>query len=108
MSSKAATVTANAPNVREAGQLATIDGYLAEMVSIRPALMEMFGKIPRINTYRQASIRCQKNKDWLGMRQWAEKGLEVYGEHPARPEDVDDLHKRLDVATAKLKGSVKG
>ena len=32
MSSKAATVTANAPNVREAGLLATIDEYLSHNI----------------------------------------------------------------------------
>jgi hypothetical protein len=74
----------------------------AEMVTIRAALLEKFGKVPVIETYRQAAIRCQKAKDWLRMQQWAKRGIAVYGSDAARPEVVEDLHKRLAYALAKI------
>ncbi len=79
----------------------------AEMVTIRPALFEKFGRIPLIDTYRQAAVRCQKAKDWAAMREWAERGISVYGEHAARPEAVEDLHKRLGYASAKIEAASK-
>ncbi|MGH3072073.1 MAG: hypothetical protein ACRDNB_07360 [Gaiellaceae bacterium] len=79
----------------------------AEMVTIRPALFEKFGKIPLVDTYRQAAIRCQKAKNWTAMREWAERGIKVYGEHAARPEAVEDLRKRLGYATAKIEAASK-
>jgi len=79
----------------------------AEMVTIRPALFEKFGKIPLVDTYRQAAIRCQKAKDWAAMREWAERGISVYGEHAARPEEVEGLQKRLGYATAKIEAANK-
>lgn len=79
----------------------------SEMVSIRLALLEKFGRIPILETYRQAAIRCQKSKDWESVRDWAERGIKVYGEHAARPEVVEDLHKRLGYAVAKLEAADK-
>ena len=64
MSSKAATVTANAPNVREAGQLATIDGYLAEMVSIRRRMKSADARIRRADT----AIRRDLDETWAILR----------------------------------------
>lgn len=78
-----------------------------EMVTIRPALVEKFGRIPLIDTYRQAAVRCQKARDWATMRDWAERGINVYGEHAARREAVEDLHKRLGYATAKIEAANK-
>lgn len=79
----------------------------AEMVTIRPALFEKFGRIPLIDTYRQAAVRCQKAKDWAPMREWAERGINVYGDNAASPEAVEDLHKRLGYATAKIEAASK-
>lgn len=79
----------------------------AEMATIRPALFAKFGKIPLIDTYRQAAVRCQKARDWATMRHWAERGIDVYGEHAARPEVLEDLHKRLEYATAKIEAAKK-
>ena len=73
-----------------------------EMVTIRPALLDKFGVIPVIAMYRQAVIRCQKAKLWDAARFWAERGIALYGDQAARPEVVEDLHKRLVYATAKL------
>ncbi len=39
------------------------------------------------------------------MRQWAERGLSVYGEDAGRPEVVEDLRKRLAHATAKIEAA---
>jgi hypothetical protein len=74
----------------------------AEMVTIRPVLLGKFGAIPVIEMYRQSAIRCQKAKRWQAARDWAERGIAVYGGQPARPEVVDDLHKRIAYASAKI------
>jgi hypothetical protein len=79
----------------------------AEMSTICAALFEKFGKIPVLDTYRQAAIRSQKVRNWTAMRDWAERGLSVYGEQAARPEVVADLEKRLAYATAKLEAASK-
>jgi hypothetical protein len=73
-----------------------------EMDTIRPALLDKFGVIPVIEMYRQAAVRCQKAKGWHAMRDWAQRGISVYGEHAARSEALEDLHKRLDYAMAKI------
>ncbi len=76
-----------------------------EMATIRPALLAKFGAIPVIDTYRQASVRCQKAKDWQAAREWAQRGIAVYGEQAARAEVVEDLHKRLGHAAAKIEAA---
>lgn len=79
----------------------------AEMSTMRAALFEKFGRIPVLDTYRQAAIRCQKARDWAAMRRWAERGLSIYGEQAGRQEAVADLEKRLAYATAKLEPASK-
>lgn len=74
----------------------------AEMEVIRPALVETFGEIPVIDTYRQEAIRFKKAKDWAATRDWAERGLRVYGGETAREDAIADLRERLAYATAKL------
>jgi predicted Zn-ribbon and HTH transcriptional regulator len=73
-----------------------------EMGVLRPALLAKFGVVPVIEMYRQASIRCQKDRRWAEVGEWAQRGLDVYGERAARQEAVDDLHKRLAHAMLKL------
>lgn len=80
----------------------------AEMATIRPALLDKFGAVPVIDMYRQAAIRCQKAKRWDDMRGWASGGLAMYAEDAARPEAVEDLHKRLAYAEAKLASGTRG
>jgi hypothetical protein len=72
-----------------------------EMTAIQPALLQKFGAIPVIEMYRQSSIRWQKAKQWENVRKWTQRGIAVYGDHSARPEVVEDLHKRLAHAAAK-------
>ena len=72
-----------------------------EMNVIRPALLDKFGAVPVIEMYRQATIRCEKARLWQAARQWAERGISVYGEEAARLEVVEDLHKRVAHAIAK-------
>jgi rubrerythrin len=79
----------------------------AEMTEIRPALIREFGAVPVVEMYRQAVIRCQKARLWREARDWAERGLAVYGDSPARPEAVEDLRKRLALANAKLNPAVE-
>jgi hypothetical protein len=73
-----------------------------EMVTIRPALLDKFGGIPVVDMYRQAAVRCQKTKNWQAALEWAERGLALYGADAVRPEIVEDLHKRIAHATAKI------
>lgn len=75
-----------------------------EMLAIRLALLDKFGAVPVIELYRQATIRCQKAKQWPAACEWAERGISMYGDDAARPEVVDDLHKRLAYAKAKIQG----
>jgi hypothetical protein len=73
-----------------------------EMGVLGPTLLAKFGVVPVIEMYRQASIRCQKERRWGDAREWAQRGVAVYGGHAARQEAVDDLHKRIAHATLKL------
>jgi hypothetical protein len=77
----------------------------AEMADLRPALLDKFGAIPVLYTYRQAAIRCQKAKNWQGLHDWAQRGIGVYGEQAVRAEAVEDLRKRLSYATAKIEAA---
>ena len=79
----------------------------SEMESIRPALCAKFGKLPLLELYRQAAIRCQKSKEWESMRTWTERGLRTYGEDASKSEHVEDLRKRLAYAMAKIESPVK-
>jgi hypothetical protein len=72
------------------------------MDEIRPALLAKFGRLPILDTYRQAGVRCQQAKDWRGAAVWCERGLALYGAEAAKPEFIDDLRKRLTHALAKL------
>jgi hypothetical protein len=51
--------------------------------------------------YRQAAIRRQKVKEWEATREWARRGLEVYGLEAAPPAN-GYLEKRVAHATNKL------
>jgi hypothetical protein len=77
----------------------------AEMDAIRAALFEKFGRLPVLDTYRQAAVRCQKAGDWPGVLRWAERGLSVFGEDAAKPETVEDLRRRVAHATAKIEAA---
>jgi hypothetical protein len=44
-----------------------------------------------IDMYRQCAVRWQKAHDWERSRNWAERGITIYGDDAARPEVVDDL-----------------
>jgi hypothetical protein len=75
----------------------------SEMVDgMREALLGKFGKVPLIETYKQAAIRQQKARNWESSLCWVERGLEIYGDEPARAEAVEDLEKRVERARSKL------
>jgi tetratricopeptide (TPR) repeat protein len=74
----------------------------AEMDGIRDALLQKFGKVPLLETYRQMAIRHQKAKDWAEALRWAKRGIELYGQNAARPEAVEDLVKRVTAYSTKL------
>jgi hypothetical protein len=76
-----------------------------DMGEIRPALFGKFGRMPVLDTYRQAAIRAQKAKDWPAVQRWAQRGIDLYGNDAARPEAVDDLHKRVAYARGRLESA---
>jgi hypothetical protein len=77
----------------------------AEMGGLREALLDKFDVVPVIDMYRQASIRYQKARQWEDAREWAQRGIDVYGEQAARPEVVEDLQKRVAHASMKLEAA---
>jgi hypothetical protein len=76
----------------------------SEMDNIRSACMTYWGKVPVLNTYRQMAIRQQKQHDYRQALWWAERGIALYGDDAARPEAVEDLHKRTASYRAKAAG----
>jgi hypothetical protein len=74
----------------------------AEMDSTRAAFMAKWGHVPVLETYKQMAIRQQKAKNLEQALWWAERGIAIYGTDCARPEAVDDLHKRAASYRAKL------
>jgi hypothetical protein len=74
----------------------------AAMEEIRAALFAKFGRLPLLETYKQAAIRCSKAKDWEAVKRWCERGISVYGDDAARPDAVEDLRKRLAHAETKI------
>jgi hypothetical protein len=79
------------------------EAHHAEMHILQPALIEMFGGVPLLETYKQAAIRHQKARDWQAALRWAEAGIAVYGTEAIAPEFVDDLAKRAANYREKLK-----
>lgn len=80
----------------------------AEMDHIRPVLLEKLGVVPLLDTYRQAAIRQQKAKNLERALWWAERGIALYGDTPAKPEMVDDLRKRAAKYRTGLAGGETG
>jgi hypothetical protein len=74
----------------------------AEMEGICQAFRGKWGKVPRLETYRQMAIRQQKKKDWEACLWWVERGLALYGDAAAREDAVEDLLKRRIRARQKL------
>jgi hypothetical protein len=74
----------------------------AEMETICQAFRAKWGKVPRLETYRQMAIRQQKKKDWQACLWWVERGLAMYGDTAAREDAVEDLLKRRNRARHKL------
>jgi len=66
----------------------------AEMDRIVPALVEKFGAVPLLDTYRQAAIRHHKARNPGMALWWSERGIARYGDHPVDDDVVRDLHKR--------------
>jgi hypothetical protein len=75
----------------------------AEMDGIRDALVAKFGKVPMLETYKQAAIRHQKAGDWLQVVRWAQHGIDLYGDLAADPLWSQDLMTRRDRAASKPK-----
>lgn len=72
---------------------------------MRDVLIEKFGSLPRLDTYRQSCIRHTKAKDFETAALWADRGLEMYGDAAFKDEWVADLEKRSAQAHARLEKS---
>ncbi len=81
---------------------AACDAHDAEMAAMRDAFVAKWGKVPRLELYRQAAIRKSKQHDWEAVLYWADRGLAMYGNDAAREAAVEDLLKRRSHARAKL------
>jgi hypothetical protein len=80
----------------------TCQAHDNEMETICEAFRKKWAKIPLLETYRQMAIRQQKQKNWRACLWWAERGLHLYGNNPAREDAVEDLVKRRNRALSKL------
>lgn len=74
----------------------------AEMVQIRPALIERFGSVPLLATYRQMCIRQHKAKNWEAGLHWAERGLSLYASDATNSEWTGDLTARAEAFRSKI------
>ena len=63
--------------------------------SIRSAMITKWGKLPNLQVHRQSSIRHAKAKNLAKALEWAELGLETYGNDSFKEEWVLDLKKRV-------------
>ena len=73
-----------------------------EMETIRPALMTKFGRLPLLETYRQATIRHSKAGQLDRALWWASRGIELYGDDAHDQAWVADLDKRVAILQAKV------
>lgn len=69
---------------------------------LRAILIDKFGRLPELDTYRQASIRQARAKNLSKALEWAKRGLAMYGTDAARQEWVDDLQHRVERLTAQF------
>jgi hypothetical protein len=74
----------------------------SEMDSIRLALLEKFGDLPLLETYKQQAIRQQKAKNWDEGLRWTRRGLYLYGDSAHNQDWVNDLKKRAAHFDAKI------
>lgn len=63
--------------------------------SIREAMISKWGKIPNLQVHRQSAIRHTKAKNLARALEWAELGIETYGDKAFKEEWVLDLKKRV-------------
>lgn len=70
--------------------------------SIRDALMSKWGKLPLLQTYRQAGIRHSKAGNLAGTVDWCERGIVMYGDDAFSQDWVVDLEKRSAQAQTRL------
>lgn len=74
----------------------------SEIDVIRKALVAKFGSLPLLETYKQATIRHHKAKNWPAAVWWAERGIAVYGNDAGVEGVVEDLMKRRQNALGRM------
>jgi hypothetical protein len=81
---------------------AVCEQHHAEMHQFVPALLREFGRLPRLNHYRQMAIAKDKAKQFQAAIEWCRRGLAVYEAAPSDPEHVEDLRRRIEKLQVKL------
>ncbi len=69
---------------------------------MRQILIDKFGSLPRLETYKQSVIRHTKAKNYEAAAMWADRGVEMYGDNAFKEEWVADLEKRSAQAHERL------
>lgn len=69
---------------------------------MRQVLIDKFGALPRLETYKQCVIRQSKVKNYEAATKWADRGVEMYGDNAFKEEWVADLEKRSAQAHERL------
>lgn len=83
---------------------AVCEQHHQEMPAIRPAIIDRFGAVPYLTTYRQAAIRRQKQHAFSEALLWAERGIEVYGNQAHNSDHVLELMERAAKYRARVVG----
>lgn len=88
------------------GMLEEYDGVTAthdrEMAVIRSALVQKFGDLPLLETYKQAAIRHSKAARLDVALRWAQRGVDLYGSDAHNEAWVDDLRRRAAVLETRI------
>ncbi len=74
---------------------------------MRRVLVDKFGALPRLETYKQSAIRHTKAKNYEAAAMWADRGLAIYGDDAFKDEWVADLEKRSAQAHERLEKASK-
>lgn len=70
--------------------------------AMRQALIAKWGKLPLLQTYRQAGIRHSKGGNLAATVEWCERGIAMYGDDAFSQDWVVDLEKRSAQAQARM------
>jgi hypothetical protein len=73
---------------------AAVIAHDAEMATILPSLFDEFGGVPELPAYAKLAHLLALRRRTADAYRWANRGLELYGEHGTHPAAVDQLRAR--------------